>query len=142
MKKESRMSILVVDNDNEFREAWAGLLRQRDYSVIQFGSLKGQTARDLHESHHDLALIDRRVDDDKDAYDTSGQNFAVALCQLGTPTVLVTGFLPTYLELFDLLRKGEISAIATKKIEMFELLHCVEEFEHSRRFPNCVAEFF
>src|SRR6185312_13336977 len=100
----------------EFREAWVKLLRERNYGVTPFESLKGQTARDLHDNQPDLALIDRRVNDDQDAYDTSGQNFAVALCQLGTPTVLVTGFLPTYLELFELLRKGEISAIATKKI--------------------------
>jgi DNA-binding response OmpR family regulator len=136
------MNILVVDNDKDFREAWVRLLRESDYNVTFFESLKGQTPRDLHNNHPDLALIDRRVDDDQDIYDTSGQQFAVSLCELGTPTVLVTGFLPSYFDLFELLRTGAISAIATKKIEMFELLHCVEEFKHSRRFPNCVAEFY
>jgi DNA-binding response OmpR family regulator len=136
------MNILVVDNDEDFRNAWVKLLREEKYNVTFFASLKGQTPLDFHTNHPDLALIDRRVDDDQDRFDTSGQKFAVELCGLGTPTVLVTGFPPTHLDLFELLRTGAISAIASKEIEMFELLHCVKEFQHSRRFPNCVAEFY
>jgi DNA-binding response OmpR family regulator len=135
------MNILVVDNDQRFRDAWVGLLREAKYSVTILESLKNQTPDALHNNRHDLALIDRRVDDDLNKFDTSGQDFAVALCALGTPTVLVTAFLPAELDLFDLLRTGAISAIAHKNINMLELAHCVEEFKHSRRFPNCVAEF-
>lgn len=136
------MNILVVDNDKGFRDKWVKLLRAAEYKVTTLESLEGQTPDGLHNNRPDLALIDRRVDDDQDLYDISGQQFAVALCALGTPTVLVTGFPPTQFDLFELLRTGAISAIASKKIEMLELLKCVEEFEHSRRFPNCVAEFY
>lgn len=136
------MNILVVDNDKEFREIWVTALRGIKYTVTPLESLSGHTPRDLHGNHHDLALIDRRVDDDLDRYDTSGQDFAVELCGLGTPTVLVTRFLPSDLDLFDLLRTGAISAIADKNMEIYELLHCVEEFKHSRRFPNCIAQFY
>jgi DNA-binding NarL/FixJ family response regulator len=137
------MKILVVENDDGFREAWVELLREFDeINVIQLGSLRGQTAQDLHGQGFDLALIDRRAQDDRDQYDITGQEFAVALCALGTPTALVTAFLPDDLLLFELLRTGALTAIADKAIEKFELAHCVEEFRQSRRFPNCVAQFF
>jgi hypothetical protein len=136
------MNILVVDNDKGFREKWVQALLDYEYTVTSLASLADRTPHDLHVNRHDLALIDRRVDDDLDQSDKSGQEFAVKLCRLGTPTVLVTRFLPSDIDLFDLLRTGDISSIADKNIEIYELLHCVEEFEHSRRFPNCVAEFY
>jgi hypothetical protein len=60
---------------------------------------------------------------------------------MGTPTVLVTAFLPTSSELFDLLRTGALTGVADKSVDMLELAHSVAEFEVSRRFPNCVAQF-
>jgi hypothetical protein len=136
------MKILVVENDDGFREAWVELLRLLDFNVIALKGLRGQTADDVHGQGFDLALIDRRAKRDLDELDTSGEEFAVDLCALGTPTALVTAFLPHDMILFDLLRKGALTAIADKAIEKLELAHCVEEFKQSRRFPNCVAEFF
>lgn len=136
------MKILVVENDDGFRDAWVELLKEFNFNVIQMASLQGNTPEHLHGMGFDLALIDRRADRDENPFDISGQIFAVELCALGTPTVLVTAFLPDDIVLFDLLRTGAVTAIADKRIEKLELAHCVDEFRQSRRFPNCVAQFF
>ncbi|HYJ85838.1 MAG TPA: phosphotransferase [Pyrinomonadaceae bacterium] len=136
------MNILVVENDRAFREAWVSLLWKHHYSVVALDSLQDQTAELLHEQHYDLVLIDRRLRDKQDKYDTSGQEFAVQLGSLGTPTALVTSYLPNDFELFDLLQTGALTAVADKGMPMLELASCIEEFRQSRRFPNCIAKFY
>lgn len=135
------MVILVIDNDKKFLEKWVDLLQGFHPVKFLFG-LEGESAADLHQKKYDLALIDRRAADDDDHFDKSGENFAIDICKLGTPSVLVTSFPPTDVALFELLRTGAISGIANKSIEANELLQCVNEFEHSRRFPNCIAQFY
>jgi hypothetical protein len=135
------MRILVVENDKGFRDAWVELLTEFGLDVIQMESLQGNTPQQFHSMRFDLALIDRRADRDENPDDITGQVFAVELCALGTPTALVTAFLPDEVALFNLLRTGAVTAIADKRIEKLELAHCVEEFRQSRRFPNCVAQF-
>jgi hypothetical protein len=136
------VKIVVVENDKGFRDAWVELLEEFAMSVIQMPGLQGNTPRQLHSMGFDLALIDRRADRDENPDDISGQQFAIELCALGTPTAIVTAFLPDDVVLFDLLRTGAVTAIADKRIEKLELAHCIEEFRQSRRFPNCVAQFF
>ena len=133
------MMILVVENDAGFRGAWVGLLRDFGHTVLVLSGLEGQTAVDIHAQGFDLALIDRRIKDDRDESDTTGQDFALELCKLGTPAILVTAFIPT--TIFDLLWTGTLTGIADKSLDMLELAMCVEEFKVSNRFPNCVARF-
>lgn len=135
------MRLLVVENDDGFRQAWVQLLESFGHSVLWFRSLEGRTAETFHAQGFDLALIDRRAHDDLDHYDKTGETFSVRLCALGTPTVLVTGFLPPNSDLFDLIRTGALTGVAHKSIDMLELAMCVEEFKISHRFPNCVARF-
>jgi CheY-like chemotaxis protein len=98
------MRILVVENDAGFRDAWVSLLRDFGHMVLVLTGLEGQSAVDIHAQGFDLALIDRRVRDDQDHSDTTGQDFALELCKLGTPAILVTAFIPT--SIFDLLWTG------------------------------------
>lgn len=137
------MKILVVENDQKFREAWVDLLWKHHHQVTALDNLEEQTPEALHHDEYDLALIDRRVRDDRDKYDTSGEVFAVALCALGTPTALVTSYPPNDIKLFDLLRTGALTAVAHKEVvQMLELVHCIHEFRRSHRFPNCMAKFY
>ncbi len=135
------MRLLVVENDDDFRKRWVDLLREFGNEVIVLPGLSGQRPQDLHKNGFDLALVDRRCQEDSDQDDTTGQEFAVELCRLGTPTVLVTAFLPKDIALFDLLRTGDLAGIADKSFDMGEVAMCVDEFSRSRRFPNCVAKF-
>src|SRR5882672_7436386 len=141
MKKDpSDYRILLVDNDKGFQQSLLGLLRKFNYSIFPLDHLQGVSAVDYHNQKFDLALVDRRVCKDTDEDDTTGQDFAVELCNHGTPTALVTAHLPEDLTLFDLLRSGGVTAVVEKKF-VAELPYCIEEFWVSRRFPNCVAEF-
>jgi hypothetical protein len=135
------MHILVVENDDDFRIAWVQLLSQFGHTFLDLDRLGGRKAQDLVANHFGLALVDCRARDDRDEEDTSGLDFAVELCRLGTAAVLVTNYPPEGAALFDLLRTGELSGIADKSVDKLELAKCVEEFDVSHRFPNCVARF-
>jgi hypothetical protein len=137
------MKILVVENDKEFSEAWVKLLWKYDYEVRALDNLRDETPQGIHDRSYDLALIDRRVRDDGDKYDTSGEEFALSLCELGTPTALVTSYPPNDIKLFDMLRTGALTGLAHKDIvSMLELVYCINEFRRSHRFPNCMAKFY
>ncbi len=133
------MRIVVIENDPGFRQTWVKLLKALGHNVMPFANTDEISATTLHAERYDLALVDRRAHDDNDDLDESGQEFAIELCKLGTPAVLVTGFLPP--KLFDLLRTGELTGVAPKALDIAELAACVQEFSLSHRFPNCVARF-
>ena len=134
----AKSKILVIDNDKDFLKAWIALLTPR-YHVYPYENV-GTAAATLHAIGCHLALVDRRATSDREERDRSGQELAVQLCQLGTPCVLLSAFLPDDQELFDLLRRGGLSGVASKTY-VDELPECIEEFIASHRFPNAVADF-
>lgn len=136
------MRILVVENDRGFRDRFVELLKTfENNDVMAVPSLEALEPKGVHAQGFGLALIDRRAKNDQKDDDQTGEDFALKLCALGTPTVLVAAFLPAPGALFDFLRTGALSGIASKSMDMLELTLCVEEFKVSHRFPNCVAEF-
>jgi len=135
------MKLLIIDNDQKFRETWLTILEKLGHLCLTLRDLQEQSVEALNAAHFDLALIDRRTVDDDDKFDTSGQDFAVNLCSLGTPSVLVTSFVPNEREIFDLLWSGSISGIADKALHLLETGKCIDEFGFSHRFPNCHAKF-
>src|ERR1043165_7599063 len=135
------MKIVLIENVAGFREALKMLLQTYDHVVTWHDMIGSRTPAEVHAMQYDLALVDRRARDDQDDLDESGQDFATQLCALGTPTALLTGFLPPGAVIFDLLRTGTLMGVAPKSLDMSELASCVEEFRLSHRFPNCVARF-
>ena len=135
------MKLFIVENDEGFGARWVDILRDLGHEVEWCQDLAGASTSQVHQAGYDLALIDRRAEDDNDPDDVSGQNFAIQLSRLGTPAVLVTAFLPPPSQVFDLIRAGEIAGAMDKQLPTNELVACVEQYAFSRRFPNGFANF-
>jgi DNA-binding NarL/FixJ family response regulator len=136
-----KMRIVIIDNDAKARSDLQVLLSSHEHAPISLGTITEQTAQNVHDQEHELALVDIRMISDTDPDDDSGKVFAIELCALGTPTVLVTNHPPDAREIFDLIWTGKISGILKKTTDPHELAKCVDEFKLSRRLPNGVAKF-
>src|SRR5579871_4199526 len=135
------MRVVIIDNDATARAGLQKLLSTHGHAPICLGTITEQTAQDVHEQKHELALVDIRMNNDTNPDDDSGKVYAIELCRLGTPTVLVTNHPPDEKEIFELIWTGKISGILKKTTDAHELAKCVEEFKLSRRLPNGVAKF-
>lgn len=135
------MKILLVENNKGVRDSWLEMLQQSgQHSVTAVG---GRTAfppqRVLNEAF-DLAVVDRRLLRDTDGNDLSGERYAAQLCAAGVPVLLLTAHLPSGSRSFRLLRRGELTGIANK-VNSSSVRKWIDEFTHTRAFPNGIAEF-
>ncbi|MCH8295619.1 hypothetical protein IH992_31430 [Candidatus Poribacteria bacterium] len=134
------MRLFIVENDKGFRHRLVDVLREAGHTVRPCAGLMIESPQSVHRKGYDLALIDRRAKDDSDEDDTSGEDFGVQLCRLGTPVVLMTAFPPSSARIFDLLRRDEITGVVNK-IFVSELPSYLERYEFSGHFPNGFAKF-
>jgi hypothetical protein len=139
------LSIFLVENDLGFGKQLIRTLGRTGHKVAEWcKSLRPEdnppSPDSIHAKHFDLALIDRRAADDNDENDVSGEEFAVKLCQLGTPAVLVTAYLPPDSRV-SLFRTGGLTGIVDKNLSGSLLIECVREYELTRKFPNGFVRF-
>jgi hypothetical protein len=134
------LTLLVVDNDAAFLEKWARLLRL-DHNVIPKSDVGSVSASKARGEGVDLALIDRRAQNDDDEDDESGAKLAMECEESGVPAILVTAFLPGTDVLFDHLRERRISGAVSKATPMGELAACIRVYERTHRVPNGIAAF-
>ena len=86
--------ILFADNDNSFLETRAGFLREAGYEVLLARSPE-EAERMLSEERIHLAILDIRLEDDRDERDVSGLVLARAKEYRRLPKIILTRY-PTY----------------------------------------------
>src|ERR1043165_5796807 len=86
--------LMLADNDLDFLEYRAQLLRNSNHEVITAGSLE-EAVRILSECHVNIAILDMRLVDDNDPHDISGLTLAKRPEFRAIPKILLTGF-PTW----------------------------------------------
>lgn len=82
--------ILVADNNEEFRSTLAEFLERSNYKVWQAAS-PIEARQVLEEKRVDLAILDLRLEDDKDPNDRSGLDIAKQVAPT-IPKIILTGF--------------------------------------------------
>ena len=135
------MRLFLLDNDDDFRREWVRLLRDCGHTVGQCAGPHKKTPDEVHGKRYDLALVDLRAEDDRRSTDKSGQLFAMALCSLGTPAVVVTAFPPSAKEMSSLVRGAAVTGFVRKSLSMWEITELIGQYGRCRRFPNGIAEF-
>lgn len=86
--------ILLADNEPMFRTARARFLRTRHYHVLEAGSVT-EAERILSDEWVHLAILDIRLEDDRDAKDISGLILAQKADYHSLPKIMLTGH-PSY----------------------------------------------
>lgn len=85
-----KTTILVADNDEEYRATLTEFLEREDYRVLQAAS-PIEAKQLLEENHVDLAILDLRLENDKDPKDRSGLDMAKQVAPT-IPKIILTGF--------------------------------------------------
>jgi len=89
----TKVTILLADNDRDFAETRAEILKVEGYKVlIAFSPAQAEEA--LNRGEVDLAILDIRLTNDDDARDSSGLQLAKEVAP-SIPKIILTGF-PSY----------------------------------------------
>jgi len=88
-----KATILFADNDPDFLKTRAEFLEQEGYLVISAAN-PTEARRKLETGRIDLAILDIRLENDKDDHDTSGLTLAKEVART-VPKIILTGF-PSY----------------------------------------------
>jgi DNA-binding NtrC family response regulator len=102
-------SILFVDDDTEFLNDWARLLRDDGYSVAT-SSTPAEALQAIDEQTFGLAVVDVRLRS-SDREDKSGLRVAEAASRKGIATIVLTGH-PDFERLREAMYKGKDGAAA------------------------------
>lgn len=86
---DNRKTIVLVDDDNVFRRKWAQTLRGDGFEVLEAASVK--KAKELLKGYVDLAIIDLRLERDRDENDVSGLTLAAEVGKNSIPVIIFTG---------------------------------------------------
>ena len=128
-----KKTILFMDNDAGFLEVHSRLLRQAGYEVLKASSIAEATAL-LAEQFVQLAILDVRMEDDRDPQDISGLKLAEAKAHQTIPKIMLTAYLSKeYAEkaLGAILEGLEIKGMVNKADGPDTLLQAVEKaFTH------------
>jgi predicted nucleotide-binding protein len=82
--------VLFADNDTDFLQTWSEYLEREGYHVIPATTVV-ETRELLLQGRVDLAILDIRLERDKDEKDKSGLNLAREVA-LAVPKIILTGF--------------------------------------------------
>ncbi len=85
------LRILLVDNDVEFLQTRAALLRRAEFGVLEVGSV-AEARRILDEQWVHISILDMRLEDDHDIDDISGIELARDARYQMIPKIIVTGY--------------------------------------------------
>lgn len=83
--------ILLADNDENYRQTWAKLIRNAGYEVIE-AAAPAQARKLLKSAKVDLAILDQRLEDDRDPNDTSGLKIAFESTFSFIPKIILTAY--------------------------------------------------
>lgn len=133
------MNLYIIENNREFGNSWSRTLKLLGHKVTLCQNLESITIDNVKEKTPDLALVDRRAKRDSDDADFSGEEFAIKLCEEGTPAVLMTNYLPAHSTIFELIRTNKLYGVMDKGIYPDVLTSCLERYALSKRFPNTFA---
>lgn len=98
---KNKVSILLADNNEEFRESFAEVLESKDYDITQ--ATNPQQAKELLETGlFQLAILDLRLIDDTDKQDKSGLEIAKRVMR-SVPKLIMTTY-PTVQDAVEALR--------------------------------------
>jgi DNA-binding NtrC family response regulator len=103
-------SILFVDDDPEYLNGWARLLRDDGYSVAT-ASTPAEALRAIDSQPFGLAVVDVRLERPSDREDKSGLRVAEAASRKGIATIVLTGH-PDFERLREAMYKGKDGAAA------------------------------
>ncbi len=133
------MRLLLIDDNKGMRTSWAALLHEAGHRVVVRRDHRSLAPESAHGMHFDLAIIDRRLEREEDDADVSGQEYAVRLCSLGTPTIMLTAHVPEGYGVFGLLRRGSLTGVVKKTIDPKVFLDWIERYGKGEQFPNGIA---
>jgi DNA-binding NtrC family response regulator len=103
-------SILFVDDDTEYLDGWARLLRGDGYSVAT-ASTPTEALQVIGQQTFGLAVVDVRLERPYDREDKSGLRVAQAASRKGIATIVLTGH-PDFERLREAMDKGKDGAAA------------------------------
>lgn len=83
-------TVLLADNDEGERKAYARLLRAEGYNVVEAES-SAEAREKLNQGEGDLAVFDLHMERDQDRTDQSGLLLAKEACDLNVPVMILTG---------------------------------------------------
>ena len=86
-----KKTVLLVDNDKDFLDTWAGLLHGAGYHIFKADSLN-EARRILAETWIHLAILDIRMREDTDDKDISGLTFAKEPAIRSIPKIMLTDY--------------------------------------------------
>ncbi|MFY9822189.1 MAG: TIR domain-containing protein [Thermoanaerobaculia bacterium] len=86
---DKRKTIVLVDNDRAFRRRWARILRGDGFEVLEASS--EEAAKELFKGTVDLAIVDLRLEHDRDENDVSGLALAAEADRSSIPVIILTG---------------------------------------------------
>ena len=95
-------TILLVDNDSEARELWERILSEAKYNVLLAGN-PAEARQKLQEQRVNLAVIDLRLENDKNSHDISGLLLAKDKQFRHIPKIILTAFDAGYSDIRDML---------------------------------------
>jgi DNA-binding NtrC family response regulator len=111
-------SILFVDDDKDFLNDWARLLRDDGYSVAT-ASTPAEALEAIGQQTFGLAVVDVRLERPNDPEDKSGLRVAQAASRKGIPTIVLTGH-PNFERLREAMDKGKDGAAAIDFVDKGE----------------------
>jgi len=136
------MRVALLDNDPGYRSALAGALEAEGTICEEFAQLDLLLERVKRRRRYDLVFVDRRLLDDREEGDTSGEGAAAVLSARGMRVVLISSYLVLHGDhIFDMLRNGVVAGVVSKATPVLEIVECTKHARDPRRFPNCLAEF-
>ncbi len=101
-RKAETSTVLVADNDPEYRRQQSEAFTSRGFRVVEAGDPDDAAQRLLENPEVELAVVDLRLTDDNDDMDVSGLHFAKTVAPR-VPKVIMT-FFPTHATTRDALR--------------------------------------
>lgn len=90
-----KRKILFAENDSDARKKWGKLLEISGYGVL-FATNPSETRSKLVNERIDLAILDVRLDNDKDETDISGLVLAADPSFIHIPKIILTGYRMDY----------------------------------------------
>jgi DNA-binding response OmpR family regulator len=91
MKNQTKATLLLADNDADYRRTLRRLLELEDYQVVDAASPQ-EAVEKLGQLKVDLALLDLRLTDNGDDYDISGLEVAKQVVEMDTRCIILTAF--------------------------------------------------